>query len=570
MKAEIITQLEGLLANADVSAVATQVKHLQRDYEQAFSKEMEKAKQEFIDDGGKTREFVYTKTAEDTKIIDLFEQFRKLKKQQDEKVAHEQQKNLDAKQMIINDINDLSKLEVQVGSAIKKLNELQAKWKAIGSVSSHKYKEQQSEYSKAVESFYYNLNIYRALQEHDLKRNYELKTEILAKIKALESNNSIKEVEQLIKTYRNDWEEMGPVPQEKWEEMKVEYRAALENVYGKLKAYYKGIEEKRENSLAAKKALLEKVTALIEQLPQTEDEWKKKTDELLALQNEYKTSGRTEQKAGDEVWNAFRSACDVFFEKKKEFYSVIKEKYADEKKRKLELIERAEAFGESKEWKETSDKLIKLQDAWKKLPGSGNDEQKLFFRFRKACNAFFEAKRAHFEAQDAGYEGNLKVKEEIISRIQAYASSGDEKTDREALRKFTEEWNAAGLVPFKDKQRINEAFYQKLDELYENLNINKEEKILIKFRNKVERLANSDNAETALRKEHDFLKKQIDEINNSIRTYDNNLGFFKSSKGKNDFMIEIENKIAVEKEKIDDFKKKQKIIAEALNSLQKV
>ncbi|MFL5752038.1 MAG: DUF349 domain-containing protein [Bacteroidia bacterium] len=570
MKADIITQLEGLLANTDISAVATQVKHLQRDYEQAFSKEMEKAKQEFIDDGGKTRDFIYSKTAEDTRIIELFEQFRKLKKQQDEKIANEQQKNFDAKQMIIADINDLSKMEVNVGIAMKKLNELQARWKEIGAVSPHKYKEQQSEYSKAVESFYYNLNIYRALQEHDLKRNYELKTDILARIKSLESNKTIKEVEQLIKTYRNDWEETGPVPQEKWEEMKTEYRSALELVYGKIKAHYKAIEEKRENSLSAKKSLLEKASALVEQMPGNEEEWKKKTDELIALQNEYKSAGRTEQKAGDEVWNAFRGVCDLFFEKKKEFYSGIKEKYAETKKKKIELIEKAEALGESKEWKETSDKLIKLQDAWKKLPGAGNDEQKLFFRFRKACNAFFEAKRAHFEVQDAGFENNLKVKEEILARIQAYVPAGDDQGDREALRRFSEEWNAAGMVPFKEKQRVNEAFYHKLDELYESLNINKEEKALIKFRNKLERFVHSDNAETLLKKEHDHLKKQIDEINSSIRTYENNLGFFKSAKGKSDFMIEAENKIAAEKEKIDDFKKKQKIISEALNSLQKV
>jgi GMP synthase PP-ATPase subunit len=81
MKANIISKLEELLANADISAVANKVKDLQREYEQSFSKEMEKAKQEFVDDGGKAKDFVYSKTAEDTKIIQLFEQYRKLKKQ---------------------------------------------------------------------------------------------------------------------------------------------------------------------------------------------------------------------------------------------------------------------------------------------------------------------------------------------------------------------------------------------------------------------------------------------------------------------------------------------------------
>ncbi len=570
MKTEIITKLEELLANASISVVAPQVKHLQRDYENAFSKEMENAKQEFIDDGGKIRDFVYSKTAEDAKIIELFDKFRKLKKQEDEIVANEQQKNFVLKQQLISDINDLSKLEANVGGAIKKLNELQAKWKETGNVSPHKYKELQSEYSKAVESFYYNLNIYRALQEHDLKRNFELKSEILLKFKTLLENTNIKDVEQLLKTYRNDWEEIGPVTQDKWEALKAEYRATLETIYSKIKAHYKAIEEKLENNLSAKKALLEKARPYLDNYPDTEEVWKQKTEELIALQNEYKNAGRTDAKTGDEVWKNFREVCDTFFDKKKEFYSVIKEKYAEIKKKKLDLIQKAEEIRESKDWKETGEKYVRLQDSWKKLPTAGNDEHKLFFRFRKACNSFFEAKRAFYEAQDAGFENNLKVKEEIVNRIQAFALSGNDQADREELKKYSEEWNAAGMVPFKEKNRVNEAFYNKLDELYENLNVNKAEKIQMKFSNKIDRLANSENANTLLRKEQDFIRKQIDEINNSIRTYENNLGFFKNTKGKNNFMIEVEQKIETEKNRIAELKQKYKLITEAMNNSEKV
>src|ERR1700740_721215 len=103
MKANIITKLEDLLTNVDISAVANKIKDIQREYEQAFSKEMEAAKQEFVDEGGKARDFIYSKSAEDTRIIELFEKFRSLKKQHDNKLADEQNKNFEIKREIIND-----------------------------------------------------------------------------------------------------------------------------------------------------------------------------------------------------------------------------------------------------------------------------------------------------------------------------------------------------------------------------------------------------------------------------------------------------------------------------------
>ncbi len=569
MKTELITKLEEILATSDISAVANLAKNLQRDYEKQLTIDIETAKQEFVDEGGKARDFNFTKSAEDEKIIQLFERIRKRKKEDEEKLAVEQSKNLEIKQLIIKDISDLTKMDASIGSAFKKLQELQAKWKETGAVSPHKYKEVQADYSKAVEDFFYNVNIFKALQDHDLKRNYDLKVEVIAKFKALADNNNIKDVEQLIKTYRNDWEEIGPVPQDKWETMKVEYRDAVDALYAKLKAHYNALEEVRETNLASKKALLEKAKGIVEHTPENEKEWKAKTEELIALQTEYKMIGRTEQKAGDEVWKEFRHVCDSFFDKKKDFYAVLKTKYDEIKKKKLALIQQAEDLRESTDWKNTSEKLIKIQNSWKALPSAGGDEQKLFLRFRKACNTFFEAKQNHYSAQDASFETNLKAKEEILARITAYSLTGDEQNDKTALRTFNEEWTAAGMVPFKEKQRVNDAFYNKLDELYNGLNLNKQEKFVLMFKSKVDKLSNSESPENALRKESEYLKKQIDEINNNIRTYENNLGFFKSSKGKNDFITEIENKVNVEKAKIADFKTKQKMVNEAIAELRK-
>lgn len=568
VKADLIVKLEELLSSSDVSSVSGRVRSVQREYEEVFQKTLDAARNAFMQEGGKSKDFIYAKTAEDEKIIALLEKYRLMKKETEARIAEEQKKNLNAKREIVKEITDLTQISTNVGNAIKKLTELQGRWKEIGAVSPHDYKDLQSEYSKAVEAFNYNLSIYRALQEHDLKKNEELKLAIIEKVKRLAENENIKEVEQLIRVYRNEWEEVGPVQNDKWESLKAEYRSALESAYARLKLYYKEKEEVAEKNLLAKRTLADKAKEITSFALENEEDWQKKTDEIIALQNEWKTTGRADQKKSDEAWHSFRTICDDFFERKKQFYASLKEKYAKGREEKMKIIGEAEKLQQSNDWKSTSEKLIQLQNRWKKTsPVSVNDEHRLFGRFRKACNIFFDAKRTHFESLDSQYEGNLKVKEELIEKINAIQLSGNPTEDKTTLRQLSEEWKNAGLVPMKDKQRVNEAFYGKMDQLFEQLNLSAEEKAKDKFLNRLERLATGENGEQALQKEIDFLKRQSDEILRNIANYENNLGFFKHAKTKNQIMIDTEEKIAQEKKRLDEIKKKSSWVKDAAQKL---
>ncbi|MDF2448752.1 MAG: hypothetical protein K0R26_1256 [Bacteroidota bacterium] len=558
-----------MLQQPEASAVAHQMRTLQKEYQKLWTTEFEKAKQEFVDEGGKAKEFEYAKSPEDQKISDLFDKFEKKKKEEDARLAQEQSKNLVIRREIINKINDLSQVSDNIGAAIKKLVELQAQWKVTGAVSPHKYKEIQADYSKAIEEFNYKLSLSKQLQEHDLKRNYELKTELLEKIKALKDQTNIKEAERLIKIYRNDWEEIGPVPNDKWDELKGSFRAALEEAYSKLKAHYNSIEEEKEANLGEKKSLIEKIKEIISRSETAGAQaWNTLTNELVALQNTWKGIGRANAKDNDKVWAEFRELCDDFFSRKKAFFNTVHEKMSGIKSQKQELIAKANALKESTDWQKTGLALIKLQDAWKKVPHAGGDETKLFNQFRAACNHFFDAKKAHFGAIDAGFESNLQVKEALLQKINDFQLSDDVAANHSALKQFSADWNAAGMVPMKDKKRVNDAFYNRLDELYDKMNVSSSEKYMMQFKTKLERLSNGENPETALKKEADYFKKQIDEINGRIKTYDNNLGFFKtSSKGVNPFMKEIEDKINAEKHKIAELNEKRKMVMAELNKL---
>ena len=564
MKTILITKLEELLLK-EVGEVAADVRTLQKEYQKLWTSEFENAKQVFIDDGGRAKEFEFPKQTNDIKFESLLEKYSKLKKDADLKIATEQAKNLIIRQEIVSKIKDISQLSDNVGAAVRMLGELQKKWKEVGAVSSHKYKDIQAEYSKAIEDIYYNLKIFRDLQEHDLKKNFELKTEIIEKLRALQQSNKIKETERLIKIYRNEWDEIGPVPAPKWDLIKQNYKEVLDQTYIKIKAHYHSFEEQKENNLKLKQEILEKIKELISSVEPKANKWNEATEKVISFQSEWKKIGRTKENENEKTWAEFRNLCDSFFEKKKEFFTGLNQNYSNNRKIKSDLISQAEALQNSMDWQKTGLDLIKLQDTWKKHPGNGDkEESKLFFRFRKACNTFFDAKKKHFENIEASYDINLLSKEEMLKQFNEFKLSDDNNKNREQLKAFSTEWNTIGMVPMKDKKRINDAFYTRLDAFYEEMNIDKKEKGIIQFKTKIDRLAASENAFDLLLKESDFLKKLSDEINANIRTYDNNLGFFKTSKGSSSFLKEIIDKIEIEKNKVTELAEKRKLISEQL------
>ena len=570
MKTILITKLEELLLK-EVGEVAADVRALQKEYQKLWTSEFENAKQVFIDDGGRAKEFEFPKQTNDIKFEGLLEKYSKLKKEADLKIASEQGKNLIIRQEIVSKIKDISQLSDNVGAAVRMLGELQKKWKEVGAVSSHKYKDIQAEYSKAIEDIYYNLKIFRDLQEHDLKKNFELKTEIIEKLRALQQSNKIKETERLIKIYRNEWDEIGPVPAPKWDLIKQNYKEVLDQTYIKIKAHYHSFEEQKENNLKLKQEILEKIKELISSVEPKANKWNEATEKVISFQSEWKKIGRTKENENEKTWAEFRNLCDSFFEKKKEFFTGLNQNYSNNRKIKSDLISQAEALQNSIDWQKTGLDLIKLQDTWKKHPGNGDkEESKLFFRFRKACNTFFDAKKKHFENIEASYDINLLSKEEMLKQFNEFKLSDDNNKNRDHLKAFASEWNAIGMVPMKDKKRINDAFYSRLDAFYEEMNIDKKEKGIIQFKTKIDRLVASENAFDLLLKESDFLKKLSDEINANIRTYDNNLGFFKTSKGSNSFLKEIIDKIEIEKSKVTELAEKRKLISEQLTIIRNV
>jgi hypothetical protein len=475
----------------------------------------------------------------------------------------EQEANLRIKKNLIERLRKLISEEENIGLAVSTYKEIHEAWKNVGDISRELRQDIQNEYSKLLESFFFNLKIYRELKEHDLKRNSQLKKEIIAKLQLLLENENVKEIESSIKQLQNEFEEIGPVLQNEWDIIKEEYWKNVKLIYAKINDFYELKRNELTQNIEKKTLLLEEVKRFILEIPNEiqHKEWEEKTQILLEFQNLWKAIGFGTKKENEDLWQQFREQCDIFFSKKKEFFDKIKEENNKIADKKRAIIDKVVAIKDSTEWKKTSDAIIKFQQDWKTIGHAGQKlEQQLWKEFRSACDSFFNHKQKHFEEADKQNEVNLRMKLDVIAQIEAYVPSEDKKQVLSDLRDFSSTFLAIGKVPFKEKDVVFEAYKNAIDTHYKKVKLEGEEKEKMLFQAKMDNLKANPNSEKLIEKERKDIQQQIAILRQDVNQFENNLGFFANSKGADLLKKEVESKINSTKRKIEDYQRKLKLL----------
>jgi hypothetical protein len=471
--------------------------------------------------------------------------------------------NLTKKASMIKRLREIIQTEENIGAAFGGLKEIQEQWKDVGDIPRESRDEIQTEYSRLIEDFFYNINIYKQLKDHDLHRNTQMKLEVIEKMQGLVKLEALKDVETQLKALQNEWEDIGPVTNGEWEVMKDNYWKAVRLAYDRINAHYEQRRAGQLENLAQKQALVSKVKLFVEELPVELDQpaWESNTATILGFQEEWKKIGFGPKKENEEVWKEFRGQCDVFFNKKKAFYGVLQQEFSLVANEKSKLIEKAEALKDSTDWKESANQIIQLQKSWKELGHSGQkNEQKLWKSFRAACDSFFNARTKHFEAADAEFEGNLGLKEALIVKMEAYTPNADKKLALADLKQFSAEFSEIGKVPMKTKDTVYNKYKAILDALYGSLKLEGAEKNKIMFQAKIDTLSGSSDSGRMLANEKMALRKQIETIKAEINQLENNLGFFAKSKGADALKADVAKKVEKANGEIETIKQKIKMI----------
>jgi predicted DNA-binding protein YlxM (UPF0122 family) len=549
-KAEIKRTLIELLSAEDFDTVAGKIQKIASDFMLELKEEERKIEKLQMDIDNE-----FEVDAENLQlnndIKELIERFKLIRKEIKQEKTKQENDNLKQKEQLLKEFKQLVENEEHIGKAIIKIQEIRNQWNSVGNIPRDKYQDIQSEYSRLNDLFSYNIQIFKELKEHDLKKNYSLKNQIVHELSLLSNEKDIKTLEQNYRQLQNSWNEIGATYQDKWEDLKNRYWEQVKLINERIKAHYESLKQQKEDNLTKKKALIEKVTTLTSDVKESVASYEKITKELLEIQNEWNKIGQVEKSVKDDIWKAFRTANDAFFAKKAAFFSEKKEEWQKHAAAKQKLVERAEELKSSTDWDNATKKILKIQEEWKAIGHAGAvQEQKLWKKLRDASDVFFTSKRSFLDQNKNEEKENLKQKQELIAAINNFTPSANQKENLLALKEFSDAFNAIGNVPFKDKNKIYEHFKQAIDQKNEQLNISTEEKESMLFDIRMEK-ASAEEAKLVIASERKRIYAQIKHEEDTLKKYENNLGFFNISKSGEGLFKNVEETIKQGKQKIE-------------------
>jgi hypothetical protein len=491
--------------------------------------------------------------------------FKERKKVELTQIKDQENANYKQKKVFIAALTDLIQNEENIGKALNRFKEIQEGWKEVGAVPREKRQSVQKEFSQLVDTFKYNIGIYKEIKDHDLNRNLSLKKELIEKLKGLLNLDKIKEIENQLHQLQDEWNSLGGTHQEEWEKIKDEYWNTVNAVYEKIRKFYDERKAEQAKNVELKKELIEKAKLISARELDEHKHWQKASDQILELQEEWKKLGYGPRDENENIWQDFRAVCNEFFARKKVFYGERNDQFSDVKSKKENLIKEAIELKDSTDWKGTTQKIVNLQKRWKDLGSAGPKfENQLWKKFREPIDFFFATKDSHFKEQDNANKENLDKKRALIEQIKAYNSEGGDTQKIIAdLKKFAEDFAAIGNVPFEDKDAVYKDYKNALDDKYASLKMDKEEKEKVLFQSKIDSIMTSGNKEKLLDQETSSIRQKIDALNKEVLKYENNLAFFSNADEKNPLFKSVLDNIKRNKDEIDRLKTRLKFLRQA-------
>ena len=471
----------------------------------------------------------------------------------------EKQENLQKKTEIIEKIKAMATSPDEANKSYQAFKELQQQWKEIKAVPAEKANELWRNYQLYVEQFYDLLKLNNEAREYDFKKNLELKEKLCENAERLADEKDIISAFHQLQELHQEYREIGPVSKELREQIWARFKAASTVINKRHQQHFEEMRASEEENLEKKTALCEKVETIVAAENKGAADWEKRTKEIIDIQAEWKTIGFAPQKMNVKIFERFRTACDVFFSRKADFFKAMKEKYAQNAEKKKELVEKARQLSDSTDWKSTADKFIALQKEWKTIgmvPRKLGD--KLWNDFITACNHFFEARNAAHAGTRGEERENLSKKKAVIAKLKEMMGTTPDNA-AETIKQLIEEYNAIGHVPFNEKDKIYAQFHDTLDKLYKELNISVASQKLDDFKSNLKNLAKK--GADVVDNERGKLMRRYEALKSEIQTYENNLGFLtaKSKKG-NSLVDEMNRKVERLKDDMELVRQKIKAI----------
>ncbi|WP_300798742.1 DUF349 domain-containing protein [uncultured Alistipes sp.] len=555
-KEELVALFARMLEEQPVQSLRRDVEALKIAFYRLRRAEVEAARRRFIEEGGAEEEFTPPVDGAEVQLKELFREYRHRRDIFIANLEAEKEANYKIKLGIIEELKELVNSDETINNTFTKFRELQQRWKETGIVPQQYVKDLWETYNLHVENFYNFIKINKELRDLDLKKNYEQKVALCEQAEALLLEPSVVDAFHKLQKLHDEWRETGPVANEFKEALWERFKAASSRINKAHQEHFEALKAEQVRNLELKTQLCVATEELSAQPLTTRKEWNRASERLLEIQKTWKTIGFAPKKDNNRIYERFRTACDRFFEAKRQFYADVKTEMEHNLQLKTEICEAAESLVNSEEWKKTTDELIALQARWKQIGAvSRRHSDAVWKRFRAACDRFFERKSAHFASVDGEQEENLRRKLALLDEM---AAADVRAGGYEVIRDFQRRWGEIGFVPIRQKEAIQKRYKAAVDALFSVLRGSERDRSMSRFREKVSTLKAS--GDRRLRSERERLYNKVRQLEQEIALLENNIGFFAKSKNAETLVADVRAKIDRAREEMAATIEKVKLI----------
>lgn len=554
---ELLEEAQNLTKEEDVVKAERKIKRLREEVARHNNEMKEAARQKFLTAGGEPDAFEYKNDERVEKFFAAFKEVKDKKTKHFDKMQKNREDNFKAKKAILDEIKHLIESAEQKG-VLDKVKALQQAWKQIGAVPQNEAENLYNSYHAVLDRFYDNKGIEFELKQLDRQKNLTAKKELCERAEKLIDNENLNEVVGQLNALHDEYKSLGPVPKEDAEALWARFKAASDKIYEKKRVASEELKRQLKGNMEGKQQLCAQIEPFANFTSDKIKDWNTKTKEVQDLQKAWEKIGPLPREVAKDINKQFWANFKAFFANKSAFFEKLDASRSENLKRKEEIIAQVVGLQDSEDFGTATETILKLQEEWKKIgPVPESQRESLFEKFKKACDHFFERRRSKGKSKDAEFDGNLKKKLEVITKIEAITK---ETFSLDTLKQLKEEYFSIGFVPKKEMNSILEKFLSAIEKALDKSPNEGKDKQKQKLEFKSELMKNMPALSKNMDKQEQVIRKKITALENDIALWENNLMFFANSKTADKLRLDFNKKVEKANEELNDLKEQLKLI----------
>ncbi len=484
----------------------------------------------------------------------------------------------------------------------KLLGKLKAEAEAAGENVEEKFSAQEEAFKMVYSDYKKEKAVYNREQDALRTENLEKKKAVLAELKELVENlNDVQTAFPALREIQAKWRAIGPVPAADFRDINDTYQFLVEKFYDMVQINHELRDLDFKKNLEAKERFCEDA----EKLAESEDVVGAFA-ELQKLHEQWKELGPVAKEFRESIWERFKAATAVINKRYQAHFEDIKKSFAANLEAKEALCVKVEEIADKEDikdagqWNALSKEIEQLQAEWKKIGfATRKDNQKIYERFRAACNKFYDRKKEFFLGIKGGIDAAVSAREDLIAQAEALKTSTEWKKTTDQFISLQKQWKELPAVPRKKAEQLWKRFRAACDEFfaerdkngkpendfYANLKAKKaliaeikaykpaegenpakaraefEERYkaigFVPFKEKeaIAKAYKEAMSETFPQKEHSRktdLIRRYNALQQDIVTYENNIGFFSNSKNSEPLIRQMQERIEAAKAELKE------------------